>query len=515
MRRSASAGRVLATVLFTDIVGSTERAAELGDRRWRGLVARHHGVVRAQLKRFRGREIDTAGDGFFATFEGPARAIECALAIIEGLRPLGLVIRAGVHAGELEVSGGKFGGIAVHTGARVVAAAGPGEVLVTATVRELVAGSQIEFEDRGTATLKGVPGEWHLFAVVPPATPASDAIAVPETTAAAVSPTRARLSRVWAVIGVAAVLALLVIAAAVALPRLFAPPVVPGVDTVARVDAGGRAFELAVDVGSRPVGLTAGGGAVWVINFDNETLTRVDPVEGRAVYHSSVSGTPTGIAYGADAVWITTGFGLSGGEPGTLVGFSPSLGRVEDRIPVGNGVEAIAFGDGAVWVADRIREVVLRINPSTNAVEELGVQVGRAPGALAVGAGSIWVASALDGIVQRINTTTLVVEALVPVGLPTAIAVGPGAVWVTSELGDTLTRVDTATNTATKIPVGDGPRGVAVAEDAVWVALGPAGQLVRFDPGTGDVEAVLEVEGFADAVVIDEDGRVWVSVRRP
>jgi class 3 adenylate cyclase len=165
VREGPDPDRVLATVLFTDIVGSTERATELGDRRWRELLEAHHSTVRRQLERFRGREIDTAGDGFLASFDGPARAIRCARAAVDAVGELGLEIRAGVHTGECEVAGGKLAGIAVHIGARVAGRADPGEVLVSSTVRDLVAGSGLEFEDRGAAALKGVPGEWRLYAV--------------------------------------------------------------------------------------------------------------------------------------------------------------------------------------------------------------------------------------------------------------------------------------------------------------------------------------------------------------
>jgi class 3 adenylate cyclase len=157
--------RVLATVLFTDIVGSTARSAELGDARWRELLAEHHARVRRELARFRGREVDTAGDGFFATFDGPARAIRCACAVRASVRELGIEVRAGLHAGECELLDGKATGIAVSLGARVAAQAGPGEVLVSSTVKDLVAGSGLEFEDRGAAELKGIPGEWRLYAV--------------------------------------------------------------------------------------------------------------------------------------------------------------------------------------------------------------------------------------------------------------------------------------------------------------------------------------------------------------
>ncbi len=164
VRSEPEADRVLATVLFTDIVDSTARAAELGDRGWRELLERHHGVVRRQLGRFHGQELDTAGDGFLASFDGPARAIRCAAAIRDALAGIGIPIRAGLHTGECERMGDRLAGIAVHTGARVAAAAGAGEILVSSTVRDLVAGSGLGFRERGVHALKGVPGEWRLFA---------------------------------------------------------------------------------------------------------------------------------------------------------------------------------------------------------------------------------------------------------------------------------------------------------------------------------------------------------------
>lgn len=157
--------RVLATVLFADIVGSTEKAGELGDRKWHNLLDDYYSLVRKELTRYRGREIDTAGDGFFATFDGPARAIRCACAIRDNVQRLEIQVRVGLHTGECELMGEKVGGLAVHIGARVMAKAGRNEVLVSSTVKDLVAGSGIEFEDRGLQALKGVEGEWHLYSV--------------------------------------------------------------------------------------------------------------------------------------------------------------------------------------------------------------------------------------------------------------------------------------------------------------------------------------------------------------
>ena len=165
VRPPAKTNRVLATVLFTDIVDSSNRASELGDERWRTLLDAHDAIVRSQLERFGGREVNTTGDGFVATFDGPARAIRCATELEVALRSLGLEIRAGLHTGEVEQRDQDIGGIAVHTAARVQTLAQPGEVLVSRTVVDLVAGSGLRFQDRGEQELKGLPGPWHLYAV--------------------------------------------------------------------------------------------------------------------------------------------------------------------------------------------------------------------------------------------------------------------------------------------------------------------------------------------------------------
>ena len=165
LTRRGGSERVLATILFTDIVGSTELAARIGDAAWREQLQRHHTIVRRELARFRGRELDTAGDGFFAAFDGPARAVQAASAIRDALRPLEIEIRAGLHTGECEVSDNKIAGIAVSIGARISSLAAPGEVLVSSTVKDLVAGSGLQFEDRGEHRLRGIPEAWRLYAL--------------------------------------------------------------------------------------------------------------------------------------------------------------------------------------------------------------------------------------------------------------------------------------------------------------------------------------------------------------
>jgi class 3 adenylate cyclase/DNA-binding beta-propeller fold protein YncE len=515
MLRGRAPQRVLATVLFTDIVGSTELAARLGDRRWRDLVGRHHRLVRRELKRRGGREIDVAGDGFFALFDRPVRAIECATAIVEGVRSLGLEIRAGVHTGEVELRGRTAGGIAVHIGARVLAAAAPGEILVTATLRDLVAGSGTGFEDRGASTLKGVPGEWHLFAVVQVAAPEGaepvDGADVREADAAKREP---RVRTVLLVAIAVASVAALAGVAALLLMRPPAQPVVPAENTVARLPANATAFDLAVPVGTRPTGIVLGEGSVWVINFTDQTLSRIDASTGQVLANPAVGGTPTGLAVGAGAIWVTTGFGLASGDTGSVIRFNVRTGRPEGRVDVASGAEALAFGENALWVADRLGDQLLRVDPAGNAVVR-EIAVARAPSAVAVGEGSVWVASSLDRTIWRIDPDSYSVDARISLPAPPiALYAGQGALWATSETGNTLMRIDALTNALiTSIDVGKGPRGVAAMDGRVWIAVGGDRKLVLVDPATNAVIGSFDLEALPDGVAVGEDGAVWLSLQ--
>ena len=271
------ATRALAAVLFTDIVDSSAVASRVGDARWKELIARHHAIVRRELKRFGGKELDTAGDGFFASFSEPAAAVRCACAASEAVRELGIEIRAGVHFGECEQVGEKLGGIAVVVGARVMSLGGAGDVLVTATTSDLVAGAGFGFQDRGTHALKGVDGRWHVLAVTevdgePRAKPAAPDEA--EQRLAAVQPSAVLsrgwfASRPWAVgVGIAVVLAL--IAISIPLLRSEAGGAIDvGTNSVARLDGTDGSLELdPTAFGQRPGATAIGFGSLWVAQPD-------------------------------------------------------------------------------------------------------------------------------------------------------------------------------------------------------------------------------------------------------
>ncbi|HJS27936.1 MAG TPA: adenylate/guanylate cyclase domain-containing protein, partial [Actinomycetota bacterium] len=327
-----SVGRRYAAVLFTDIVGSTDIAAELGDRRWRELVRRHHAIVRAELKRFEGHEMDTAGDGFFAIFESPGAAIRCACAVSERVRDVGLEIRSGLHGGEVELDGGKAGGIAVNTAARVMSVGGPGEVLVSSSLHDVVAGSTLAFEDHGVHSLKGIEGEWRLFAVtevdgVELAGPLDAAEAAKVRFAIEPGPGR-RQRRTGLIVG--GILAV-VIAAGVVLVTLTrdgtgaaAPPAAeaPPPNSIARLDLRTGEVEIVNDRVAQNLApqfdnddLEVGEGSVWLLR--GNTLSRVDPEDASTTRLAQSSGYGIrGIGVGFGSVW-SVALELSRINPGT------------------------------------------------------------------------------------------------------------------------------------------------------------------------------------------------------
>jgi YVTN family beta-propeller protein len=499
-------------VFFTDMVGSTERAAELGDQRWRELLATYHRVVRRALHSHRGRELDSAGDGFFAIFDQPNDAIACALEVADRLERLGVRVRSGVHIGQVEVHGSKVSGIGVHIGARVEAEASPGEVLVSSTVRDSLAGSDYAFIDRGAHVLKGIPGEWRLFAVE---RPPSEVAAEPQPTLAVPPPRRLRRTIALRV-GAAAVIAggagiALVVVRHGSSSEAPAAPVVPGVNQVAQIGIDGQSFISAIDAGGQgPVGVVDTGTSLWVINSVSQTLTRVDKATMRA-HPLGLGGAPAGIAYAGGSVWVTAEFGTSNGAPGSLLRFDATDGRQLPSIPLSDGVAGIAADGQSVWVTNERTDTLVKVDTQSGTVGD-PIKVGRQPKAVALGAGSVWVANELDNTVSRIDPKTGTVSPPIGVQGADAIAADGSSVWVAGTASNTVTRIDPATHLiVTTIQVSSGPLGLALTTNDVWVAASVTGELVRIDRPSGTITGRLTTHGHPSAVD-SQGGSVWAAV---
>jgi class 3 adenylate cyclase/streptogramin lyase len=498
MLRRPRTRRVLATVMFTDIVKSTERAEALGDRAWRELLASHHRVVRRHLKRHHGREVDTAGDGFFMTFEQPAEAIACALEVADAIDQLGIQIRAGLHTGEVEPAGRKVAGIAVHVGARILANAEPGQIVVSATVRDLVSGSGHKFVDLGARPLKGVEGEWRLFAVE----------RSPRVEHAAASPaSRERTRRMLpgliaaglVMLGAVSTAAVLLLTAASGGDDVTGGNVVRSVASDGGLGAG-------FQVGRGPSDVLAIGEDLWVANTDAVTVSRMDAANGDEVVVGT--GVPTGLASAGGVIWVLDPFA------NTLTVVIPEEARVVDTIDVHG--RAIAAAGDAVWVADDLNDAVHRVDARARALDtSISLPAGSGPSAIAADIEDVWVVNGLSGTVSHIDasTNTVLAAAIALSGQPTAVAIGDDAVWVTSSEGDLLVEIDPSTNRVRRAIEGvcDIPTAVAAGQGAVWVACLGDRTLRRIDPAGGD-PLVAPLDGVPGGIAVDGD-RVWATVR--
>jgi class 3 adenylate cyclase/streptogramin lyase len=504
-------GRTLATVLFTDIVGSTEMAGEMGDRQWREILARHHRLIRRELKRFGGREVETAGDSFFVTFSEPASAIRCGLAIAEAVQELGIEVRVGIHTGEAEVADGRPRGIAVHIAARVMALAGRGEVLVSSTVRDLVTGANLTFDDRGFYTLKGLDGEWRLFSLTAvngssrrPPLEAEEAA----RRRAAIQPTPVLRRR----IGVAGGAVALVVVAAVFVWLVSRPSSLESVpsDSVGRIDPKSGDITKAFDTGSPPTSVAGGSGAIWVASEGSQTITRLDPETGQGGPTVATQGSPTGVVVDDDGtVWVLNQF------QATVVRINPLTATIEDSIGLESGIKDIAAGEGAVWVINEGQRELTRIDPhdpQTNIpTPVLGAEnFEHAPGGVAAGGGFVWVVAGPRVLKVDPRTGEVSGEATTRfVGRD--IAFGEGYVWVTHTSDDRISKVDPRTLEAVAISVGNAPVAVAAGEGAAWVANSEDGTISRVDPDSGDVLSV-DVGNQPQDLTVSE-GAVWAAVR--
>jgi class 3 adenylate cyclase/streptogramin lyase len=517
-------GRGLGAVLFTDIVGSTAIAAELGNARWSELVARHHLIVRRELRRFRGREIDTAGDGFFATFERPVDAIRCASAAADAVREVGIEIRAGVSFGELETVGRKPGGLVVNTAARVMSVAGPGEILIPGAVKDLIPGAGISFADHGVHQLKGLEGEFRLFKV----TEVDGAVPRPRLDPEAAAERRSRISppprrRFGALVaGIAA--AILVVGGVWLLGRDDEEQLPPAVAAASRgvveldPETGDTLQTIDfVDPGRLPnVGQSyefeAGEGAVWAESPANfgAPVFHVDPEHGEVDQVRLPSAVGTGfisMVTAFDALWATTDrlvrvnpatdearsildlpppltLGRAGlaadrqnlwlGTPtGTLLKLDRH-GEEIDRRDVEGGIQLVAVGEGWVWLVDQGAGVVTKIDGKTlGSVAETHLDGNL--DAIVVLDGYVWILDFGTGVLTRISTGSdrETGQETLPAD-PTAMAAGAGAIWVSHEDG-TVTRVDPATMTTSEFArVGRAALAVAVDDEreSIWVYVG-------------------------------------------
>ncbi|HEX6399677.1 MAG TPA: adenylate/guanylate cyclase domain-containing protein [Actinomycetota bacterium] len=519
--------RRIATVLMLDVVGSTHIAAEIGDARYRELSSRFVRIVRAALRRFGGREEDQAGDGFFATFPQPDRALRCAAAISDEVRTLGIEIRCGVHTGQTESLGTKTQGIAVVIGARVMSLAGPGEILVTSTTKELVTGSGFAFEDLSAHELKGVPGTWQVFAVTAVdgaerGLPLAGAEAAERRTTIQPGAGRRRPSlKAMIAAGLALLVAVVGIAFAITRGRPASPPrarptAAPS-QAVVQVDPEReppilksipvpvpRVSVPGVTVPTSAHSMVVGQGSVWTVRF--RTLFQVDPsrseLRERLTLEQGISFS-VNLAEGADKIWIAYDGGLDevnpatgeqreafhsegdrpvandvtvgagvvwlGGSDGSLVRFDPMTGRALARTGL-DPIDAIAFGHGSVWTVDTIGGTVTRYDPATmRPVEEIVMPT--APDYLVSGEVAVWALSQSVGTLSRIDPATNDVRYQVQVGAdPSGLAVGSGAVWVGDEDG-IIRRVDEETRQVIEIPFGAEIRALAydADTDTIWV----------------------------------------------
>ncbi len=516
------------TFLFSDIEGSTRLLEQLRER-YDTVLSRHAELFRSAIEQFDGHEIDTQGDAFFVAFARARDAVAAAVAAQWALAAepwpdgVSLRVRIGIHTGEPLVGGERYVGMGVHRGARICAAGHGGQVLLSNTTRELVEDElpeDVRLVDLGEHELKDLKRPERIFQLeidglessFPPLRTATTSAfegreGELERAAEEVAGRRITKRRAALVAGPG----IAVIAAAVLIPLLLlggSSDTAVAANSVVPIDASGS-VGTAVPVGARPVAITSGAGGLWVANFDDESVTRVDVPSRQAVRTIPIGDAPTALAATKDAVWVT-------GGKGGVSEIDPRYDRVASTRSLaapgffGGSVRPTLSAFGSLWVVDP-DGVVSRIDPASG--RKLGsVGVGNDPSAIAAGAGSVWVTNSSDGTVTRIDPATLV-PTTIPVGHgPAAVAVNPAGAWIANAGDNTVVRVDTGTNAvAGTTPVGEGPTAVVATPTAVWVANGGDGTVMRLDPQSGTVQKTIHLGGTPDALAT-ADGEVWVAI---
>jgi peptide/nickel transport system substrate-binding protein len=503
---------------MTDIVGSTEHAAELGDAAWRDLVQQHHALIRAALRRRGGREIDTAGDGFFAIFDAPATAVACALEASEAVSRLGIEIRAGVHVGEVEQVGGKVAGISVPIASRIMAGAVPGEVLVSSTVRDLAAGSGLIFTDRGSRELKGVPGEWHVYAVGRAQSASTDTSATSATATAqqrrAAAVQRASARPIWQrrprLVAVAVIcLAVVIATAGLLVWKPWQPPALAAVkeNSVGIIDPDRNEVVGQISVGARPGGIAVSDGYAWVTNTGADTVSQVDLATRTVSLRIDVGHEPKGIAVAEGSVWVVN----SGDRTVSRINIAAS--RVVDAIDVGNGPTAIVASGSTLWVANALDSTVQSIDARTAAVGQ-PIAVAATPIALAIDGAGLWVASEDGASVTQLDPVTGATRAaaIQLAARPSAIALDPQSAWVASADG-TVTRIERDSNRVTAtVVVGGSLNAILVQDAAVWVGDqdGNVTRLAAAEPNSA-LTHISTSSAVASLAVVDRS--LWLAAQ--
>jgi len=491
--------------MFTDIVGSTELAAQLGDRRWRRTVAAHNSAIRRELKRNQGQEIDTAGDGFFAIFENPTDAVRCAAAAIAAVHGLGLRIRAGIHTGEVEPAGAKVGGIAVHIGARLLAMAGMEEVLVSSTVRDLVAGSGHDFEDRGTHELRGVPGEWHVYALVLPQIDQSLAVdAAEDDEQRRAAANRRQRALVGGLVGVIALLVAGIGAAYVLATREPPPP--SGPDTVLGYDPGRQQPARGWHVGAGPSAIALANGVLWVASTGSGTITRIDLATGQSASIGQGGAHPSAVLVSGGKTYVADRYANQ------LTVLSERDGALIDRFD--QHASGLAGSPLGVWVADDLANRLGQLDPVSGPTSDwITFPPASGPTALAYAADTLWAAAPRVAGVQRVDTAqkTVVPVATELSGVDSIGAAGSD-LWLASSTTDGAARVDATTGQVDlRVPVCDTPIAIAGTPTGAWVACATSQELWHIDR-SGGVTDRIDVDGVPATLVADGE-RAWIALR--
>jgi class 3 adenylate cyclase len=527
-------GHVLATVLFTDIVDSSKLARELGDARWRVLLAHHHAIVRRALKRNHGKEIDNAGDGFFASFPDQVDAIRCACTISDGVRELGIEVRAGCHVGQAEVIGHKLGGVTIHAASRVMSEAGPSEVLISGMVKDLVPASGFGFTDRGERELKGIEGTWHLYAVTavdgeerPPPLDAEEAARRRESIQA---PTL--VERRWGRIGIAAAVVAVMVGASLLFFGRSKPPeplqILPS--SVVRIDPATNDVIADVPVAEPGAGqiVAVPPNQVWVLSHNSQVVSIID---------TTTNGTPFGpvpVGMGGQAGSEASGFGMVS-DFGSVYVAPLNNGRIIERFDPGDRTAPpkifptpgttgrLASGGGRLWVpvTRACCWHVVAMDPETGHTSCDAKTDGYAVG---YGEGAVWVVNldfTVSWITPRVGRPTCRSEPIRLPGIngePSGIGFGFGFVWVADSEAGVVYKIDPTTHEVVKrIAVSDPGSGyqsdIVALDGSMWVASPATDTIERINPVTDKVDATIHL-AYAPQDLVVANGSLWATVSK-